>query len=65
MKDWHLVVFVLVVNSFNAIVLFVYLIQEGVTIGYNAALEPNRERLSSIDGVSIIDRVNSEPLDLE
>ena len=51
-KDWHLVVFVLIVNSFNAIVIFVYLIQEGATIGYIATLVPNRERLSSIDGVS-------------
>lgn len=53
MKDWHLVVFVLAVNSFNAFVIFVYLIQEGVAIGFNATFQPNVERFSSIDGVSL------------
>lgn len=51
-KDRHLIAFVLGANSVNALILFVYIIYEGVTTGYDVTIEPNVERLSSIDGVS-------------
>lgn len=47
-----MIVFVLAVNSVNAFILLVYIINEGATTGYDVTIEPNTERLSSVDGVS-------------